>query len=199
MTHDDQLEALRSGPLHRFADWPDPSVPNWRAGVYTVWDKESFVYVGMAGRGMIAEAHLAEEALASNKQRGPRDRPNSHASGRRSGDQFCVYVFDRLVLETLNSDDVASAAAGGLSLDGATRTYIREHLGYRFVVTEDGKAALRLERSLQGGALGQRPLFNRAETLAPEWKQTVQPASPQARGSTALPAEQPARPACDPT
>ena len=31
------LAKLRDGPLYRFADWPNPEVPNGRTGVYTVW------------------------------------------------------------------------------------------------------------------------------------------------------------------
>jgi hypothetical protein len=87
---DDLLAALRSGPEYRFADWPNPEVPNWRAGVYRVSARELLVYVGMADRGPHDGSHQSEKALASTKARGLGDRLNSHASGRRSGDQFCV-------------------------------------------------------------------------------------------------------------
>lgn len=152
--------ALASGTLYRFADWPNPDVPNWRAGVYTVWDGERLVYVGMAGRAMAAGAHEAV-ARASTRPRGLRDRLNSHASGTRSGDQFNLYVFDRLVLPTLTAEEVALATAGNLSLDAKTRAFIHEHLRYRFVVTDDGRTALALEREIQQGAIrGVRPLLN---------------------------------------
>ena len=157
---DDLLALLAAGPLYGFADWPNPEVPNWRAGVYTVWDDELLVYVGMAGRSLLPGSHESEEAVASTRNRGLRDRLNSHASGRRSGDQFCVYVFDRLVLPTLSQKDIADAANGRLSLDARTRAHIREHLTYRFVLTVDGRAALLLERQVQGGALGQPPTLN---------------------------------------
>jgi hypothetical protein len=49
---DDLLATLGSDPAYRFADWPNSEVPNWRAGVYTVWDGDLLVYVGMAGRGL---------------------------------------------------------------------------------------------------------------------------------------------------
>jgi hypothetical protein len=39
-------------------------------------------------------------------------RLQSHASGRRSGDQFSVYVADRLVLPTLSHDDINAIALG---------------------------------------------------------------------------------------
>jgi hypothetical protein len=161
---DDLLAALGSGPAYRFADWPNPEVPNWRAGVYTVWDDDLLVYVGMAGRGLPAGSHESDKALASTKARGLRDRLNSHALGRRSGDQFCVYVFDRLVLPTLSQTEIMATANGQLSLDTLTRRYIHDRLSYRFVVTDDGKAALSLERQVQRGALGERPLLN------PRWE-----------------------------
>jgi hypothetical protein len=157
---DDLLAALGSGPAYRFTDWPNPEVPNWRAAVYTVWDADVLVYMGMAGRGLRAGGHESEKALASTRARGLRDRLNSHASGRRSGDQFCVYVADRLVLQTLTQADTTSVARGELSLDALTRQYIHDHLSYRFVVTEDGRAALSLELRVQQGALGERPLLN---------------------------------------
>jgi hypothetical protein len=34
------LAELRDGLLYRFADWPNPKVPNGRIGVYTVWGGE---------------------------------------------------------------------------------------------------------------------------------------------------------------
>ena len=80
--------ALRAerGPLHRFADYATLTavIPGSGAGVYTIWDDEGGpVYAGIAGR------NPAGKGLAS--------RPRSHASGRRSGDQFCVYVADHYV------------------------------------------------------------------------------------------------------
>jgi hypothetical protein len=46
------LAELRDGPLYRFADWPNPEVPNGRIGVYTVWRGDQLIYVGMAGRAL---------------------------------------------------------------------------------------------------------------------------------------------------
>ena len=42
---------------------------------------------------------------------------------------------------------------GQLLLDRLTRSFIREHLGYRFAVYTDGTEALAIERSIRGGAL----------------------------------------------
>ena len=142
------LEELENSPLHWFADWPIAAVPRSGAVVYTVWDRGGqFLYVGMAGRG---------EQTARGS--GPFGRLASHASGRRSGDQFCIYVADRLVLSALHNR-LAEIASGSLLLDLETRAFIRANLGFRFVSVEHGRAALELERQIQRGALKAGPPF----------------------------------------
>ena len=118
---------------------------------YTVWDRsDQLIYVGMADRG---------ETVAERGS-GPFGRLASHASGRRSGDQFCVYVCDRLVLPTVR-DRIDDIAAGGFSLDGASRQYVRTELGFRMVQVADGREALQVERLVQRGALAVgRPFLN---------------------------------------
>jgi hypothetical protein len=49
------VQELETGPLHRFRDWPNGQVPKRAAGVYTVWDGDRLLYVGMSGRAMTAE------------------------------------------------------------------------------------------------------------------------------------------------
>ena len=84
---------LSRGPAYLFADWPNLAVSTFGAGVYTIWHNDGrFIYVGMSGRGITAETSRR------NTPQGIYTRLQSHASGRRSGDQFCVYVADRLVL-----------------------------------------------------------------------------------------------------
>ena len=157
---DDALRTLGHGELHHFADWRNDAVPS-APGVYTVWRGDEFIYVGMAGRGLSDPP----EPDVPARRRGLRDRLNSHASGRRSGDQFCIYVFDRLVLPTLTPDDIAAAAAGRLFLDRVVREYIRRELAYRFVAVPDGTRALALERHVQGhGLSGRRPFLNPGPT-----------------------------------
>ena len=145
------LEGLETGPLHRFADWPVAAVPRSGAIVYTVWDGGGrLVYIGMAGRG----------GQRSPGSAGPFGRLASHAGGRRSGDQFCVYVCDRLVLPGLHGR-LAGLADGSLSLDRETRAYVRASLGFRFVPVPDGATALAREREVRGGRLrAGRPLLN---------------------------------------
>jgi hypothetical protein len=152
MTH--PTEALTSGLIHWFSNWSTADVPRSGAVVYTIWNREgSFIYVGMSGRSFTGSAE-------GNGKAGPWGRLNSHASGRRSGDQFCVYVADRLVLPTLH-DRIQEIADGTLSLDVATRDYIRANLGFRWVCMESGKAAFELERRLQKGEAARgKPLLN---------------------------------------
>src|SRR5215469_9797878 len=123
------LAELRDGPLYRFADWPNPAVPPGMIGAYTVWRGEQLIYVGMAGRDVSPGTDISK--AASGKPTGIRGRLASHTSGRRAGDQFCVYVFDRLVLPVLSRQQIEDAARGQLSLDDLTRQLIRQSFGYR--------------------------------------------------------------------
>jgi hypothetical protein len=137
---------LLNGPIHWFSDWPCGDVPRSGAVVYTVWNRDgAFVYVGMSGRGFTSGSD-------SNGKTGPWGRLNSHASGRRSGDQFCIYVADRLVLPTLHNR-LAEVANGSVSIDAATRDYIRANLGFRWIAMGSGAAAYDLERKLQRGEM----------------------------------------------
>lgn len=86
-------------------------------------------------------------------------RLSAHASGQRSGNRFCIYVCDRLVLQGLTPRELDEVAAGRLSLDGRTRDLIREELGFRFVSVPDSRAALDLEKAVEEGALGARPFL----------------------------------------
>jgi hypothetical protein len=75
------LAELRDGPMYRFADWPNPEVPNGRIGVYTVRGGDELIYVGMGGRAVGPSADT--NGPASAKLTGLRSRLASHASGRR--------------------------------------------------------------------------------------------------------------------
>jgi hypothetical protein len=155
-----ELDRLATGDLHRFSDWPNVEVPLAAAGVYSIWNQEgTYVYVGMSGRGLTAES-LAERQ-AARKATGLGTRLSSHASGRRSGDQFCVYVCDRLVLPTLEPEQIQSVSKGEVSLDRVTRDYIHRELSYRYVVVIDGAAAFAIEDlAARSGLNGMLPLLN---------------------------------------
>jgi hypothetical protein len=85
----DALQELEKWPPHRFQDWPNEQVPKRAAGVYTVGDGERLMYVGMSGRAMTAE-DLEVSDGGRIVAKGLWTRLNTHASGRRSGDQFRV-------------------------------------------------------------------------------------------------------------
>jgi hypothetical protein len=151
------LETLYSGPLFWFAEWPNLSVPKFGAGVYTVSDRSGLlIYAGMSGRSITQTT-----AAPNNRALGLYTRLHSLASGKRSGDQFCVYVADRLVLSTLSPEDIRSIASGRHSMDLFVRRYIHEHFGYRFFIVRDGASAFEMERSIRTGAWGHgKPLLN---------------------------------------
>ena len=71
-------DELNRQPFHRFSDWPNRDVPKGKPGVYLIYLGNDLKYVGMASANLYG-------------------RLNQHARGKRSGDQFCVYVGDTLV------------------------------------------------------------------------------------------------------
>src|SRR5215475_1908768 len=153
---DQHVTELSRGTAYSFASWPNLSVPGFGAGVYTIWHNDGrFIYVGMSGRGMTADT------VRRNTPQGICTRLKSHASGRRSGDQFCVYVADRLVLPTLAQEDIAAIASGRHQMDAFVRRYIHENLSYRFVLLPDGSAAYTIEGAIKNGEWEHgRPLLN---------------------------------------
>jgi len=142
-------------PRHRFAEWPNANIPPVAAGVYVVWDGDQFIYSGMSGRGY-------EKAVTTDTKRyGLLGRLNSHAGGRLSGNQFCVYVANRLVIPSLQPNDLARFSTGELTLDSLTRAYIREHFDYQFAITRSSSEAFALERACRDGTrFGRKPLLN---------------------------------------
>jgi len=140
---------------YRFADWPNREIPPVAAGVYAVWDGEMLLYCGMSGRGV-------ENAVAAGTARfGLVTRLASHASGRLSGDQFCVYVANRLVIPTLTPDQLEQFRTGELNLDRLTRAYIQEHLAYQYAVVVSSAEAFASEKHCREGLIfGSKPLLN---------------------------------------
>ena len=114
-------------------------------GVYTIWRGRDFIYVGISYRG-------ASES-ATRQPPGLFGRLRSHASGRRSGDQFNIYICDRYVIPTLTSEQLAAVGAGELSLDELTRDFIRQHLAFRYVFTETGDEARKVEAVIRRSGL----------------------------------------------
>ena len=143
MEKTDCMHELEHGRLYRFKDWPIDAVPK-EPGIYTVWNEESeFLYVGIAGKG------------------GLRGRLGSHANGRRGGDQFNVYVADRLVLQLLKAEQIAQISAGKLLFDNMIRDHTRANLSFRFNPCPKTDAES-IESQLKAGRWpnGKRPLLN---------------------------------------
>jgi hypothetical protein len=146
--------SLTKGAQFSFAAWPNPAVPKFGAGVYTIWHTNGrFMYVGMSGRS------ITSDTRPGNTPHGIYTRLHSHAGGRRSGDQFCVYVADRLVLPALSAADIASVVSGRHLMDAFVRRYIHEHLQYRFCVMPDGSTARAVETAFKNGEAEVGPPF----------------------------------------
>ena len=73
-------------------------------------------------------------------------RLSQHSSGRRSGDQFCVYVSDRLVMKNLTDEQIKGISQVTYSLDHQIRDFIRKELSYCYVLVSDDPTARALER-----------------------------------------------------
>lgn len=160
MRDEKMIRALEDGPSHRFSDWPNQMVPKVAAGVYTIWNDRRFIYVGMSGRAMTPDPEPPDEPT---RAKGLWTRLNSHAMGRRSGDQFCVYICDRFVVPRLTGEQQTQVGDGALSLDALTKKHIHDHLSYRYVTVSSGSEALALEREVQKGALSVgKPFLNPA-------------------------------------
>jgi hypothetical protein len=146
---------MQFSQLHRFADWPNRELPEVAAGVYAIWNDDQLFYCGMSGRGI-------EGAIESGKKRyGLVTRLASHASGRLSGDQFCVYVANRLVLPQLDPATLPKFGTGELRLDDLAREYIHQHLTYQYVLVDSSSEARAVENSARAGEIfGVKPMLN---------------------------------------
>ena len=142
-------------PRHKFSTWPSAELPLVAAGVYAVWDQEALIYCGMSGREF-------DKAVAAAKPRfGLVTRLASHASGRLSGDQFCVYVANRLVVPSIRPEQLPKFASGELNLDKLTKAYIHERLEYQVALLQSSTQAYQLERECRNGSkFGVKPLLN---------------------------------------
>lgn len=139
--------------LFKFSDWPNKDIPSVSAGIYAIWNDDELFYCGMSGREIDKNQHKKKYSLVT--------RLHSHAIGRLSGDQFCVYVANRLVIPTLTQGDLPLFANGQLKLDTLTKRYIHEHLEYQYVLVDSSAEAYSVETEARNGKLfGQKPMLN---------------------------------------
>lgn len=140
----------RSIPSVSFAENPRDHIPTKGSIIYSVWDQEeNFIYIGISG------------LQKSTERRNPLSRMISHSSGRRSGDQFCIYIHDFYVIPKLIEDGEYTPSIG--ILDNLTRDFVKENLSYRFMEfdTDDSdEIVLKLENLIKMGALEISPRLN---------------------------------------
>ncbi len=138
---------------YKLSSWADSGIPKVAAGVYAIWHGEQLIYCGMSGRQIEKNSHKPKFGLITRIQ--------SHASGRLSGDQFCVYVANRLVIPSLKPSDLPRFASGDLKLDSLTKEYIHQHLEFQYTVLDTSERAYKLEdKARSGETFGQLPLLN---------------------------------------
>lgn len=143
----------------RFSDWRKARVPPIAAGNYAIWQGTRLLYCGMSGR------QFDPKKAGGRLKYGLYTRLESHASGRLSGDQFCVYVASRLVVPTLTPAHLGRFDSGELTLDMLTKDYIHAHLEFQFVCVPTAEEAHALEaRCLSGEVFGIKPDFNSGST-----------------------------------
>ena len=128
------------------ANGPTPRSPFWGGRLHNL----------APGRQVRLRRHvrvgdIRGATIPRNTPHGIYARLQSHASGRRSGDQFCVYVPDRFVLPILTRDDIAGIVSGRHQMDAHVRRYIHEQLLYRYTIVPNGRAALAIEGRIKSG------------------------------------------------
>ena len=159
MSWDKELSELSNGNLFTFKDKTSWTVPKVSSGVYTIWNQDEFLYVGMSGKD-IHEMNI-EDIRNEGKKRGLITRLESHWSGQRSGDQFCVYISDLYVLQNLSSQDIVLISRREKRMDDYVRDYIRNNLSFRYVLMKNGKDCFSLEKFIQiQGLNGETPSIN---------------------------------------
>ncbi len=119
-------------------------IPAYGSILYAVFlDRKEFIYVGIGG--------LSGKTV---QERNPRSRILQHTQGRRSGDQFCIYIQDFFVIPAIISKPYQPKKG---YLDVLTKEFIQSRLTYRYLViqTDDSdKVVRRLEKKLQNNEYG---------------------------------------------
>ena len=154
-SRDIEMNSNKFSPRFPFAEWPNAAIPAVAAGVYAIWKDSELIYCGMSGR------EIDTKAKTSPKKYGLITRLNSHASGRLSGDQFCVYVANRFVIPSLKTEELHLFESGRLTLDTRTKTFVHDHLEYTYALVETSAEAYELERAARrGDVFGTQPYLN---------------------------------------
>ena len=139
----------------KFKNWPKKNFPSVAAGVYVIWDDQTLLYVGTAGKDL-------DKAQKSGKNKfGLITRLNSHASGRTASDKFCSLLSNRIVIPSLTKTQIIKFREGSVTLDQITKKYIRSNLEYQYLVVDNFQDAIDLEMHIRRGAIfSTTPLLN---------------------------------------
>ena len=150
------IESNDFSKRYRLSEWPNTEIPLITAGLYVIWDDKQLVYCGMSGREI-------EKYKYSNskKKYGLINRLNSHASGRLSGDQFCVYVANRIEIPSLEPELLEQFRDGTMNLDRLTKRYVHDRLEYQYALVESSAEAFAAENLCRNGTVfGVKPYLN---------------------------------------
>lgn len=148
------LRALSLSPSVRLGDLPASDCPE-TVGVYTLWDSNHFLYVGIA---------KVDPAQTQNPQaRGIRGRLNTYRKSRLTS-EFAVSVFLRFVVPRLTSEQIRDLGSGSLTMKDMTvlvQQHIRSQVHFRTWSCDVMQAAA-LERHIRASGLPNigLPLFN---------------------------------------
>ena len=144
MNHDLSVLFSNEVPLRPYTTSNVSDIPSWGSIIYTVFlDKTEYIYVGIGG--------LSGKSVT---ERNPRSRIIQHSQGRRSGDQFCIYIQDFFVIPQLIGKDYTPKKG---YIDMLTKEFIQKRLSYRYLVVQSDdsdKIVRRLERELQNNVHG---------------------------------------------
>ena len=145
----EEISHLFDGPEYSFQSRPDDPIPDSCAGVYTIWEGERFLYVGIAGRDLTKPS--------KSKVRGLKQRLRTHWKGGLGGDQFAVYVFERITAPQLKPSQLKAMGKGELTLIELNQDYIQNRLSFRFIETPNYARAMKIEKLLKKGEFQNRP------------------------------------------
>ena len=123
-------------------------MPLITARLYVIWDDKQLIYCGMSGR----EIEKYKYSNSKNKY-GLINRLNSHASGRLSVDQFCVYVRNRIVIPSLEPELLEQFRDGTMNLDRLTKRYVHDRLEYQYALVESSAEAFAAENLCRNGTV----------------------------------------------
>jgi len=121
-----------------------------KPGCYLIWRGLQIIYVGVAGKSW-TETNPKTSHL--------KHRLGEHFRATKS-DVFPIMVFERFVLNYISELQIENITTGKMEIRHLARDYIREHLSFTFVSTDNFSDADKTEKFVRKGGLGDKPLLN---------------------------------------